>query len=532
MSSLATWTTFAYFSKTEVIPASGGEYIEGIVGQPIHINPILSQSNETDADIAQMIFSGLMSYDGEGTLIPELAEDFEITEDKTRYIFHLRKNVTWHDGERFTAHDVLFTANIISDPLYKSPLRANWQGIETELIDDYTIAFTIKSPYAGFMHNLTFGILPKHIWEGVEPENFQLTDLNLQPIGTGPYKYYPVYQKDSKGNILVYKLVANPSYFLGKPYISKITLNFYAEEDEALSAYNRKEIMGIYSLSSHKMEEIKNKKSLAIHRFHIPRYFSVFLNQTKSIPVATDEVRDALAYATDKNEIIEKVLRKNGEPVYSPVLPGMIGYREDMEHKQFDLEKANNILEENKWERNSDGWRAKDGIPLTINLITTDWNELTETASVLKTQWEKAGIKTDVLTYSISDIQQNHIRPREYEALLFGQVTGADPDPYSFWHSSQKKDPGLNLALFGDNNTDKLIEEGRMEFDKEKRSSLYQEFQEKLEKETPAIFLYSPYYIYPMNKSIKGVEQKILISPSRRFGNINKWYIKTSRIWK
>ena len=171
-------------------------------------------------------------------------------------------------------------------------------------------------------------------------------------------------------------------------------------------------------------------------------------------------------------------------------------------------------------------------MPLVINLTTTDWDELAQTAEILKTQWEKAGIKVNVGAYSISDIQQNYIRPREYEALLFGQVVGADPDPYSFWHSNQKKDPGLNLSLFGDSDTDKLIEEGRIEFDNEKRAKNYVEFQEKLVKENPAVFLYSPLYIYPINRSVQGINTENLIMPSKRFCNVHQWYLKTKRVWK
>lgn len=473
-----------------------------------------------------------MEYDETGNLKPDLAESYDISDDKMTYTFHIKKNVAWHDGTPFSAQDILFTINAISDPSYKSPLRSDWQGIETALIDDYTIEFKIQSAYAGFLNNLTFGILPKHIWESVQPDNFHLANMNLEPIGTGPYKFLAPVQKDSKGNVLSYKLIANPNYFEGKPYISKITFNFYADESSALDAYNRKEVMGISNLSSQKISEIKTIQSTDTRKFNIPRYFAVFFNQTKSIPLASDEVREALNYATDRKEIIDKVLSGNGEPVYSPFLPGMIGYSEDIGKKQFDLEKANSILEDKGWKKNADGIRSKNDAPLKITLVTTDWDELNQTAQILKSQWEKTGAKVDVNTYSISDIQQNYIRPREYEALLFGQVSGGDPDPFSFWHSSQKKDPGLNLSLFGSSDTDKLIEDGRVEFNKDERAKLYEKFQEKLQDEFPAIFLYSPKYIYPLNKNVRGINMEMLTAPSKRFSDINHWYIKTKRVRK
>jgi len=509
----------------------GGEYIEGVVGQPSHINPVISQSNNADEDLTQIIYSGLLKYDSLGNPIPDLAESYDISEDKTLYTFHLRKGVTWHDGQPFTAADVLFTTNIISDPTYKSPLRVNWQGIETAVTDDHTITFQIKTRYAGFLQNLTFGILPKHIWESVGPEKFSLTDLNLQPIGTGPFKYN-AFQKDSNGNIISYKLVANPTYFAGKPFISKITFNFYADDNAVIQAYNSKEVMGINSLTPQRLTDLKLEQSTFTHKLNIPRYFAVFINQTKSLTLANDEVREALSYATNRKEIIENILNSSGNAVYSPFLSGMIGYSEDINKRDFDLEKANKILDEKNWKKGEDGFRSKDGVVLQFNLITTDWPELAGTAEILKSQWGKIGVSVNVGTYSFSDIQQNYIRPREYEAFLFGQVLGADPDLYSFWHSSQKRDPGLNLSLFGDATTDKLIEEGRAEFEPEKRGGIYKDFQKKLLEEIPAFFLYSPDYIYPVNKKVQGIAVENLVAPAKRFSDINHWYINTKRIWK
>lgn len=520
-----------YLSKTKSVPKYGGEYIEGIVGQPIHVNPLISPSNSSDEDLVQVVYSSLLKYDGSGELIPDLAESYEISDDKMTYTFHLRKDVVWHDGQKLTANDVLFTVNLMSDPAYKSPLRLNWQGIDTSPSDDYTLQFKIKSPYVGFLNNLTFGILPKHIWESIGPDKFSITNLNLEPIGSGSYKYSSA-QKDSSGNILSYKLSANPNYYQGKPYISKLTFNFYPSDDLMLDAYNKKEIMGISSIPPQKLSSIKLQQSTSVHKFDTPRYFAVFFNQTKSVPLASDEVRQALSYATDRKEIIDKILQGSGKPVYTPILEGMAGFSDDIEKYDFNLDRANKILEDNKWIKSDDGIRAKDGVKLEINIATTDWAELSQTADILKSQWEKVGAKININVLSISDIQQNYIRPREYEALLFGQVLGADPDPFSFWHSSQKKDPGHNLALFGNDDTDKLIEQGRVEFDPQKRASLYVNFQKKLAQENSTVFLYSPLYIYPTAKKVQNINISNLIAPSRRFSQINTWYIKTKRIWK
>ena len=532
LSSSVFWGISYYFSKTQAVSDYGGEYIEGIIGQPLHINPLLSSSNETDADLVRLIYSGLFKYDNQGKIEPDLAESYELSDDKTAYTVHLRPNVLWQDEEPLTSADVAFTISILSNPTYKSPLKGNWQGITTKVIDERTLEFKIENPYVGFLNNLTFGILPKHLWQSITPENFSLNPLNLKPIGSGPYKYNSI-QKDSNDNILSYKLIANPDYFSGRPYISKMTFNFYTNEDTALSALNRKEIMGIGAMAPDKIKDIAVQKSTAVYNLQIPRYFAVFFNQTKSIPVASDEVREALSLATDRQEIIEKILSGFGQEAYSPFMSGMIGYSPDAGQSRFNLEEADRLLDDKGWEKGVDGFRGKDGESLEISLVTTDWDDLVKTAEIIKEQWERVGIRVNVESYPISDIQENYIRPREYEALLFGQVVGADPDPYSFWHSNNKKDPGLNLSLFDDSESDKLIEEGRVEFDAEKRAGNYTDFQKILSRENPAIFLYSPDYIYTLNRKIKGLDSKEnLISPDGRFSDANLWYIKTKRVWK
>jgi len=528
--SLLSWGIISYYSKTEAIAKNGGEYIEGIVGQPRYINPMISAYNNTDKDLSRIIFSNLFEYDANGKLQNDLAESYEISEDKTTYTVHIRQDVFWHDGEKLTAEDILFTAKIISDPSYKIPIRSNWSGIETNIIDDYTIVFKTENPFVGFLNTLTFGIMPKHLWESISPEKFTLTDLNLNPIGSGPYKFNS-FQKDSNGNIISYKLIANPKYYKHKPYISKLNFIFHTEED-IIEAYNSKEIMGLNSISAQKVSEIKKIQSTNLHKIDVPWYFAVFFNQNKSVPLAYAEVRRALAHATNRQEIIDDVFNGNAQKSFSPFLPSMPSYTDDINKFDFDTETANKIFEDNGWKKGDDGVRVKDDTRVEFNLVVIDQPDLIRIGEIIKNQWEAVGARVNINAFSVFDIQQNHIRPREYDALLFGQGLGGHLDPYPFWHSSMRKDPGLNLSVFESSSIDKLIEDGRIEFDEEKRNSIYQEFQKKLAEEVPAIFLYNPSYLYPVNKSIRGNEIQFITNPSERFSDIENWYLKTKRVWK
>lgn len=524
------WVGAIYISMTKPLPAVGGVYSEGVVGQPAYINPLLSQTSDADADIASIIYSGLFSYDTHGQLQPSLAEKYDVSEDGMTYTITLKEGVKWHDGQSLTADDVAFTLNIVKDPAYKSPLRSNWQGVDVVASDARTLVFTLKKPYFGFLENLTVGILPKHIWENIAPEKFSLAEYNLSPIGSGPYQFYD-FKKDSNGNILTYEVRAFPDYFAQVPFISKVIFHFYIDGDEMVDAYNRREVLGISNVVAEQEARLQDRKSIHIVELHQPRLFAVFFNGIKSVALAHKEVRQALAYGTNRQEIISQVLAGRGEALSSPFLAQMKGFSEDGNVDIFDKEKAISLLESNGWEVKNDVWE-KGGVQLAFTLTTPDWPELVKTADILRKQWEALHIKVDVKVMSVSDLQQNALRPREYDALLFGEATSFNSDPYSFWHSSQKHDPGLNLSVFDNKDADDLLATARETLDDDARLQKYKQFRDILRDEMPAVFLYSPSYLYVVNSQVQGIDVEAINTPSARLQNISQWFIKTSRILK
>lgn len=531
MVTLLFWLGALYMVSTKVVPTVGGEYTEGIAGQPRYVNPILSQTSEADADLVELIYSGLFSYDASGNLVKRLAADYTVSPDGKLYTVTLRPGTKWHDGEELTADDVVYTIQSIQNPAYKSPLRSSWLSVEVVATDRYTVTFSLQKTYFRFLENLTVGILPKHIWQNISPENFFLADYNLAPIGSGPYSFFHS-EKDSSGNILSYELRAWNGYFDGAPYISKITLHFYPDETALIDAYKRKEILGIDSVAPGNLSALEERKSTRIYSINIPRIFAVFFNVTKNVALANSEVREALSYATDRDAIIRDVLLNKGQPALGAFLPFMTGYVSDIALPSFDVNKADAILDEHGWIRGADGIRAKGSVILEMTLTTPSWPELSQTAELLKTQWERVGARVTVNVVDASDLQQNVIRPREYEALLFGEAAMLDSDPYSFWHSSQKRDPGLNLALFDDKNADDILASLREELDPEKQQEQYRTFQEILAKENPAVFLYTPTYSYVVNSVVKGIDIENINAAHFRLSNIKDWYIDTERVRK
>ena len=219
-----------YTVNTHIVAASGGEIVEGIVGSPRFINPLYSESNDADRDLVQLIFSGLVKYDGEGKLVADLAKNIQTEQANTSFVIDLREDVQWHDGRPFGADDVIFTIETIQDPKFKSPIRANWIGVEMEKISDFRIRFILGEPYAPFLSNLTVKILPAHLWQKVGPENFALNALNLQPIGTGPFEFVSLEQNRS-GAVNKVVLKAYSKHHQKVPFIQNITLTFFDTEE-------------------------------------------------------------------------------------------------------------------------------------------------------------------------------------------------------------------------------------------------------------------------------------------------------------
>ena len=171
-------------------------------------------------------------------------------------------------------------------------------------------------------------------------------------------------------------------------------------------------------------------------------------------------------------------------------------------------------------------------ISLKFILVTVEDPLLLSCSNLLKNQWKELGVEIEVKSYPVSQLEKERIKPRDYEMLLFGESLGIIPDPFPFWHSSQKKDPGLNLTGYKNKNADKLLEEARTNLDPKIRAKKLQEFQEILIEDLPCLFLFSPDYLYFISTEVKGVGEGVIVEPSKRFLNIENWYTKEKRVWK
>jgi len=560
-----------YFRSTDIVADVGGSYTEGLVGAPQHINPLLASLSDVDSDLASLVFSGLFIYNEQQELIPDLVTNYVISEDELTYTFFLRHGVQWHDSTKKEPHeldvdDVIFTIQAIQDTQYQSPLQSSLRGVVVAKVDETTFTLTLTEPFAPFLSSLTFGILPEHLWFNVPAQNVRLTELNVTPVGTGPFRFDQL-TKDKAGNVKSFDLMRNEDYYEQQPYLDELHFIFYPDSITAVEALKSRKIEGLGFIPSTEKEGIEKKNAdVTFASIRVPQYTAIFFNQKQSDVLKNDDVRMALAYAVNRDVIVDQVLQGEGEAIYTPILPGYVGHNADVEKYELNTEEAVRILEEDGWEfpevedvaddvpvedvvEGEDGAveedtsvetnedifrpREKDGVKLEFTVATVDLPEYQSTLALLQDQWQAIGAKVNVDIYSPEDIQTGIIKDRDYEALLFGQIVGSDPDPYPFWHSSQQSHPGLALSIFRGPEIDTLLEEARQTSDAEERRLRYLHFQNNIAKEVPAIFLYNPLYSYGVHQKIQGINrQQYITAPSDRFSGITSWYIETQRDWK
>lgn len=518
--------------NSQLIAQDGGTYTEALVGQPRYINPILASTNDVDLELTRVLYSSLFVLGPDLKLANDLATSVETSADGKTYTIKIREDATWHDGQKVTAEDVLFTITSIQTKDYNSSLASSFQGVQVTKVDDYTVRFTLqKTAYAPFLSSLTVGIVPKHVWENVAPKTIGLAEQQLKPIGSGPFKFEEIVTKKKTGEITSIKLARNDDYYGEKAHISNLVFNFFNTHEESLAALTSAKADGVGYLPSSLYPSVKNRSGLTVRKVLLPQYFGLFFNQAKNPILGDAGVRAALGLAVDREEIVKEALSEQGEPLNLPIPSGIFSFS-DIEKPAFDIEKAKQNLDEAGWKVvGDDGVREKDGKKLEVTITTTDWQEYVKTAEVIQETWKQIGVKTNIQSLGTGIIQQTAVIPREYQILLYGENLAADPDPYPFWHSTQTKSPGLNLSLLEDKEIDKLLEDSRTTNDQQKRNELLHLFTKRFLDIHPAIILYRPYYLFVQRSHVGGIGMEQGALPSDRFNDIVKWYVRVKRVW-
>jgi peptide/nickel transport system substrate-binding protein len=504
------------------VPSYGGVLVEGEVGNPQFINPLLAIS-DADNDLSALTYAGLMGLSGTGTFVPVLAQSYTISPDGKTYTFVLRKDAKFSDGTPVTAADVVFTVQEAQDPSLKSPEYADWSGVSAVAVDPQTVRFTLAKPYAPFLGLTTLGILPSHLWENISEAQFPFSNLETMPVGAGPFKITSI-SRDASGLIQSISLAENPYYVFGRPYLDGMRFKFYSGIEDLTTALTNGSVESAYGVSS--------QGALTAP---YARVFGVFWNPSENPVYARVEVRKALSLALDRSAIITNVLGGYATAIMGPVPPGGSVKQTPIPDDTNPITAAAQVLTAAGWtyDGNARQWTnvsTKQTIS-TITIRTSNVAELKNVASAVKDAWEQLGISVDIELYEPGDLSQNVIRPRKYDALLYGEVIGRDQDLYAFWDSQEQNDPGLNIALYANKTVDALLEEARGSSDQNLRMTDLQKIEDDIAADYPAAFIYAPDFTYATPKDLHGVQLPQIVTPADRFATVVSWYRATDSVW-
>ncbi len=531
-------------------PAYGGSWTEGLIGAPRFINPILAVS-DSDQDLTSLVYSGLLKATPEGSYVLDLAQSYTISPDGKTYTFILRSNATFDDGTPVTADDVVFTIQKAQDPALNSPVEADWAGVTVTEIDPHTVQFTLSQPYAPFIQDLTLGILPKHLWENVTDDEFSFSNLNIQPVGSGPFEVSSISRTPS-GIPSSYDLKPFPHYALGEPYLGDMTFKIYQSDTDLVQALQDGQIQAANGISP---ADLSGLQDFNIKTAPLNRVFGVFFNQNQSTVLRDAQVRQALNNAINRQQLISLVLDGYGTSLTGPIPPSLLGtVAATSSTSAFSLNvgtstSATTTMDQAQAARAElvqDGWTPGPGgilqkttgkgksastETLEFSLATEDIPELRSAAQYLSQTWGEMGAQVNVEIYDQGDLEENVIRPRKYDALLFGEDIGREVDLYAFWDSSQRNDPGLNVAEYANATADQILQQLRTTSDPAQQEQLYQEFDAQLQKDIPAVFLYAPDFVYIVPNDVSGIDLGFIESPSDRFLSVTQWHQETDYVW-
>jgi len=517
---------------TVLRPGSGGTYVEGIVGRPQYLNPLLSNT-QVDRDICALVFNGLTRFNRHGEVEPDLASRWDVSFDGLTYTFYLRRDVYWHDGAPFTADDVIFTIGWLQSPDFpgSSELGSDlWRVVTVEKLDRFQVRFTLPEPYpyAPFLDYTTVGILPAHVLEGVPVATLPKVGFNLNPVGSGPFQVDEIEVEDEAITTIVLKQYSH--YYGSESYLDRVQFRFYPNHQALFDAYEAGEVEGIARIPVSDLPRAQSLPSLNLFSAQIAEYGIVFLNM--QVPFFQEqEVRQALLYALDRQQVIDDVLAGHALVAHSPLIPGNWAYDDGVTRYEYDWDTADALLNEAGWTlpAEGDGVRRKADQPLAFTLLTLSEPDRIGVARMLAEQWANVGVTVTVEAASQLEVREA-LESGNFEAIMVHLALPGDPDPYPFWHETQAGG-GQNYAGFVHRRTSEILEQARVKVDRERRWELYHEFQDVFAHQVPALLLYVPVYTYGVDERIHDVQIGPLTYPSDRFRTISEWWIVPRRVF-
>jgi len=485
----------------------GGTFVEVSFADAENLNPILSVDTSS-AENHALIFDSLTEIHGDTLeVIPELAESWEISDDYLTYTFHLRDDVTWHDGEPFTCQDAEFTYEMILDEELNSPRRTDLADVLTPeqitCLDDYTLEFQLSSVDVTFLCCKMYGILPYHLLGEMTAEELNVAEFNTNPIGTGPF----IFKEWVKDDHLLH--VANEDYWGGRPCIDQYAYKI-VEDWTAMFAQlqtGEADYAGIEAAMWDACLADETLNCYEVDQFGFTFY--IYNLDPEVTPLFQDvRVRQALLYALDREAIVEATVFGHAEVANTVVPPISWAYNPDNEPVYpYDVEKAEALLDEAEViDRDGDGVRElADGTPMSFKLWTNAGNTEREAAiAAMQEFWREIGVEATLQTEEWGAFLSRLTETFDFEVLLVGFSWDIDPDQKAMWHTDSYPD-SFNMSKYSNPELDEILDAALQTTDVEERKELYFQMQEIVAEDLPNVILYFRKVLFGVNKRVKNM---------------------------
>ncbi len=497
-------------------PAYGDALSEGTIGEPTVLVPMLA-GDAASHSVAALVFNGLVKYDTDLSVIGDLAQSWDVSKDGLVITFHLKKGIRWTDGVEFTADDVMFGYKTIIDEKTPTAYSEDFRQVKkAEVLDRYTFRVTYEKPFAPALTSWgNLVVLPKHLLEG---KDITKSPYTRKPVGLGPYK---LTQWVSGQELL---LDSNRDYFEGRPYIDRYI--YRVIPDSATMFLELKaggiDMMGLSPVQYQKQTNTELFKK-NFRKFRFPAFAYTYMGFNLKHPFFSDKrVRQAIAYAIDKSEIVDVVLYGLGTPATGPYVPNTWPYNPNVKKYEYNPEKAKQLLKEAGWVPTGDGTLRKNGRPFRFTILTNMGNSSRmNTATIVQARLAKIGIEVEIKALEWSTFINEFIDKRRFEAVILGWSIGLDADQYDIWYSGKTKEKEFNFVSYSNPEVDSLLEQGRRTLDIGKRKKAYFRLQEILAEDLPYIFLYVPDALEIVSSRFKGIKP----TPIGITYNFPKWYV-------
>jgi peptide/nickel transport system substrate-binding protein len=541
------------------VPTDGGTVTEALVGAPKLINPLYAPLNDVDRDLSSLIYSGLFRLDEKLEPKPDLVERYEWRENGTVLELVLRKDARFHDNTPVTSDDVVFTYQSIKSASWRSPLSSLFKALNVARVDDQTVQFILEKPEPQFLTQLTIGILPAHLWE--DAPNPLLADLNLRPVGSGPYRISSL-RRDQKGTILSYSLDRSEQYYGVKPYITTRVFRFFADQDQAVQAVKAHQADTLPFLPWAKAGVFTHD---AVHpvALRLPQQTIAFFNLRDGL-LKDAKLRTILTAAIDKAGLAETVKPSalaGGSPLPFLDLPDSVSttttsstpatsttptldsLRQALDAGGWKLDPATGLRSQlitNQAVRTTSRGKTtitktttSTGPLLALTIDVPDQSDLLRIADYLRQRWSLLGIKVTIKPHAAEELLHDVVTDRtSYQVLVWNILLPPTQDPAPFWSSDSMTGQGLNFSNLNSKTVDQKISEIQAATSTQMLQTARINFARALLTETPAIFLARPTYAYIVSDQIQGTSDLDLALPSDRLIRSSLWSVDSGLRWK